>query len=75
MHEAGLFAPVDAGARAAEAIGPSITNFNEHYTDAVVHDQIELAAAAAMIAGQRYQAALVQECFGQLFEMAPASCW
>lgn len=74
MHEAGLFALVDAGARAAEPVGPPITNFDEHHTDAIVHDQIELAAAAAMIAGQRHQAALVQKYFGQPFEMAPASC-
>ena len=64
-----LFAAVDAGCRSAEIRVAPQAHLDEYQRCAILHDQIDLAEATAIILRDRFQALLLQMLGGPLFSL------
>ena len=60
--DAALFAQIHAGCGTAEIAAVAATHFNHYECSAFQADQIEFAAAAAVVLTERPQASRVQQC-------------
>ena len=67
-QQALLFAPVDAFRGRPVGARAPVAHFDEDDAVAVLHDQVQFAAAAAIVTRERAQAALAQVAFGSPLE-------
>ena len=65
-EQLGLFARRDAGCRTTKAFAGSQAYLDEHHGFPVLHDQVDFAEAAAIIACQQSQVMAEQEIEGSL---------
>ncbi len=71
-NEPGLLAPIDAFSRRAKACLAAVSYLNEDHAVPVLHDQVDLAVPAVVVALQKLQSVCLQVLPGVLFRVPAA---